>query len=61
MKLYNFQLQTIKEWITLIPTIEVFIDSPIYREKDRALTLDISIFIWHFKWIFIKESEEIDK
>ena len=49
MKLYNFQLQTFKEWITLIPTIEVYIDSPIYRGKNILLTLSISIFIWHFK------------
>lgn len=57
MKLHDFQLQTFKTWITLIPTIEVYIERPIYREKNIMLTLSISIFIWHFNWLFIKESE----
>lgn len=56
MKLYDFQLQAFNKWITLIPTIEVHIDNPMYREKNIALILNI--FIWHFRWLFIKESED---
>lgn len=59
MKLHDFQLQTYREWITFIPTIEVHIDNPIYAEKNIALILNI--FIWHFRWLFIKtESEDKD-
>ena len=55
MKLHDFQLQTFRKWITFIPTIEVHIDNPMYREKNIALIFNI--FIWHFRWLFIKESE----
>lgn len=56
MKLHDFQLQTFSNWITFIPTIEVHIDNPMYKEKNIALILNI--FIWHFRWLFIKESED---
>lgn len=56
MKLHNFQKGTFKDWITFIPTIEIHINSPLYKEKNISLILNI--FIWHFKWFFIKESEE---
>ena len=56
MKLHNFQRQTSKEWITFIPTVEVHTDNPMYMEKSIALI--INIFIWHFRWLFIKESED---
>ena len=56
MRLQDFQLQTFTEWITFIPTIEVHMDNPRYKKKNIALIL--SIFIWHFRWLFIKESED---
>lgn len=56
MKLHDFQLQVFRKWITLIPTVEVHIDNPVYKEKNIALILNI--FIWHFRWLFIKESED---
>lgn len=56
MKLHCFQLQTSTTWITLIPSIEIQIDNPWYTEKNIALILNI--FILHFRWFFIKESED---
>ena len=56
MNLHDFQLKTFVKWITFIPTIEVHIDNPMYREKNVALI--VNIFIWHFRWLFIRESEE---
>ena len=56
MKLHKFYIRTYKDWITFIPTIELHIGSPMYSTKN--LTLIISIFIWHFKWFFIKEDKE---
>ena len=56
MKLHDFQLQTFRKWITFIPTIEIHIDNPMYREKNIALILNV--LIWHFRWLFIKKSEE---
>ena len=55
MKLYNFQLITFNNWFTLIPTFEVFVDNPMYREKNIELRLNI--FFWHFRWLFIKKEE----
>ena len=54
--LHDFQLQTFAKWITFIPTIEVHIDNPMYKEKNIALILNV--FIWHFRWLFIKENKE---
>lgn len=51
--LHDFQLQTFAKWITFIPTIEVHIDNPMYKEKNIALILNV--LIWHFRWLFIKE------
>ena len=56
MKLHDFQLQTFTKWITFIPTVEVHIDNPMYKEKNIALILNV--FIWHFRWLFINKSEE---
>jgi hypothetical protein len=56
MKLREFQSKTFSKWITIIPTIELHIDNPIYVKKNVAIILNI--FIWHFRWLFIKESEE---
>lgn len=56
MKLREFQSKTFGKWITIIPTIEVHIDNPWYKIPNIALVLNI--FIWHFRWLFIKESEE---
>ena len=53
MKLDKFYIRTYKDWITFIPTIELLINNPMYKEKN--MTLVINIFIWHFKWFFIKE------
>jgi len=53
MKLRDFQLQTFRKWITIIPTIEVHIDNPWYKIPNIALILNV--FIWHFRWLFIKE------
>lgn len=55
MKLHDFQLQIFSKWITFIPTIEVHIDNPQYATKNIALILNI--FIWHFRWLFIKVEE----
>ena len=52
MRLHDFQLHTCKKWITFIPTIEIHIDNPMFMEKNIDLIL--SIFIWHFRWLFIK-------
>lgn len=56
MKLHRFYVRTYRDWITFIPTIELQINDPIYRENNLALI--INIFIWHFKWLFLKEDEE---
>lgn len=56
MKLYEFQLQAYTKWITFIPTIEVHIDNPLYYPK-KNMALILNIFIWHFRWLFIKESD----
>lgn len=56
MKLYEFKKRIYKDWITFIPTIEIHMNNPLYREKNIELMLHI--FIWHFMWMFIKESEE---
>ena len=53
MKLREFQSKTFGKWITIIPTIELHIDNPIYVKKNIAIILNV--FIWHFRWLFIKE------
>ena len=56
MKLHDFQFLTFKKWITFIPTFELHLGNPMFEEKTIALV--INIFIWHFRWLFIKEERK---
>ena len=55
-KLLDFFFKTDKDWITLIPTIDIDKNNPFWGKKN--ITLMLHIFIWHFQWIFVKERED---
>lgn len=54
-KLIHFHRKTDKDWIVLIPTINIDRNNPFWWKKN--ITLGLHIFIWHFEWIFLKERE----
>lgn len=53
MRLYRKDIRIYKDWITLIPTIEINLNDMVYLDKNIAITFNWLIF--HARLLWIKE------
>ncbi len=53
MKLYRKDFKIYKEWITLIPTVEIHIDDMIY--VDRNISISFHWLVFHARLLWLKE------
>lgn len=53
MKLYRKDFKIYKDWITLIPTVEIHIDDMIY--VDRNISISFHWLIFHARLLWLKE------
>lgn len=53
MKLYRKDFKIYKDWITLIPTVEIHIDDMIY--VDRNISISFHWLVFHARLLWLKE------
>lgn len=52
MRFEKFNYEIWKDWIYLLPSIEVRINAPEYYYNNFAIC--VHFLIWHFRWFWIK-------
>lgn len=57
-RLYRKDFRTYKDWITIIPTIEIHLDDPIYYHSNFSIVFSWLIFHARLLW---KEDPEYDR
>lgn len=55
MKFYRKDFQIFKDWITIIPTVEILTNNMMYVKPNVAITINWLVFHVRFMWM---ESEE---
>ena len=53
MKLYRKDVKIYRDWITLIPTVEIHIDDMIY--VDRNIAISFHWLVFHARLLWLKE------
>ena len=53
MKLYSKDIFVFRNWITLVPTVEIHIGDPQYKEKN--FTISFHWLVFHARLLWIKE------
>ena len=56
MKFEKFNYEIWKDWIYLLPSIEVRIDDPIYYNYTFAVCVHFLVF--HFRWVWMRKERE---
>ena len=56
MKFYRRDFYKAKDWITIIPTVEIFINDMMYVKPNIAITINWLVFHVRFMWM---ESEGV--
>ena len=57
MKFYREDFYKAKDWITIIPTVEILIDSMMFVKPNLAITINWLVFHVRFLWME-REDEE---
>lgn len=51
MKFYRKDFLIFKDWITIIPTVEIHIDNMMYVKHNVAITINWLVFHARFMWM----------
>ena len=55
-RLYRKDIQIYKDWITIIPTIDIHLNNMIYRDRNFAITFNWLVF--HARLLWVEEQGE---
>ena len=56
MKLKQFTFNTNKDWIYILPSIEIEINAPEVYYKNLAICAHF--IIWHFRWFWVEKEKQ---
>lgn len=57
MKFYRKDFYIAKDWITIIPTVEILIDNMMYVKPNIAITINWLVFHVRFLWMESEDKE----
>jgi hypothetical protein len=57
MKFYRKDFYKAKDWITIIPTVEIHIDNMMYVKHNVAITINWLVFHVRFMWMESEDKE----